>query len=68
MKIGDAKDGTHCKHSMDIYYMLWIMYYSGCRTAEALALSAGDYDREGHILRINKSVGSTGSETRQKIK
>lgn len=61
----NAKDGTPCKHSMDIYYMLWIMYYSGCRTAEALALSAGDYDREGHILRINKSVGSSGSKTRQ---
>lgn len=58
-------DGVACKHSRDIWFMLWIMYYSGCRTAEVLALSRDDYDPEGHILHITKSVGSTGTETRQ---
>ena len=57
------KNDKTCKHSQYIWYMLWIMYYSGCRTAEALALSASDYDK--NILHINKSIGSTVSETRQ---
>lgn len=61
----NMKDDKPCKHSQDIWYMLWIMYYTGCRTAEALALSASDYDKKCHILHINKSIGSTVSETRQ---
>lgn len=61
------KDGTPCKTSKDLWYMLQIMRYTGCRTAEVLALNKEDYDKKKHILYINKSVGSTGSKTRQII-
>lgn len=46
-----------------IYYMLLIMYYTGCRPAEALALTADDIS--DMYIRINKAVGSTSSQKRQ---
>jgi integrase len=46
-----------------IYYMLLIMYYTGCRPAEALALTADDIS--DMYIRINKAVGSTASLKRQ---
>lgn len=46
-----------------IYYMLLIMYYTGCRPAEALALTADDIS--DMYIRINKAVGSTASQKRQ---
>ena len=46
-----------------IYYMLLIMYYTGCRPAEALALTADDIS--DMYIRINKAVGSTKDQKRQ---
>ena len=46
-----------------IYYMLLIMYYTGCRPAEALALTADDIS--DMYIRINKAVGSTKDKKRQ---
>lgn len=46
-----------------IYYMLLIMYYTGCRPAEALALTADDLS--DMYIRINKAVGSTKDQKRQ---
>lgn len=43
-----------------IWYMLQIMYYTGCRPAEALALTADDIS--GGYISISKSVGSTITE------
>lgn len=45
-----------------IYYMLMIMYYTGCRPAEALALTADDIS--DMYIRINKAVGSTTDRKR----
>lgn len=46
-----------------IYYMLLIMYYTGCRPAEALALTADDIS--DMYIRVNKAVGSTSNRKRQ---
>lgn len=63
----NSQDGKPNKVTLDIWYMLQIMRYTGCRTAEVLALNKEDYDKKNHILHINKSVGSTGTETRKII-
>lgn len=63
----NSKDGVPCKRSQDIWYMLQIMRWTGCRTAEVLALNWDDFDVENKTLYINKSVGSTGTETRKII-
>lgn len=52
-------------NSLMIWFMLQIMYHTGCRPAEALALTRSDV-HEKHIS-INKSVGSTSSQKRQII-
>ena len=63
----NSNDGKPCKMSQDIWYMLQVMRWTGCRTAEVLALNASDFDLDRHILHINKSVGSTGQKKRQII-
>lgn len=63
----NSKDGIPCKMSLDIWYMLQIMRWTGCRTAEVLALNWDDFDRDNKTIYINKSVGSTGTETRKII-
>lgn len=62
-----AIDGKINKASQDIWYMLQIMKYSGCRCGEALALNKDDYDAKSHILHINKSIGSSTSKKQQII-
>ncbi len=49
----------------DVWYMLWIMYYTGCRPAEVLALSREDINLETGFISITKSVGSSRTERRQ---
>ena len=51
----------------DIETLLWLMYYTGARIAEILAVNATDWDKEKHLLHINKSVGATSQATRQII-
>ena len=48
-----------------IWYMLNIMYYTGCRPAEALALRRKDVG-DTHIS-INKQIGSTSSRKLQEV-
>lgn len=55
---GDPKMAT------DMYYMLMLMYYTGCRIAEVLAISKSDYNPSSRTLHIQKMVGSTASNTR----
>ena len=57
------KDIQH--NNLAVWYMLQIMYYTGCRPAEALALQRKDIFPD-HIS-INKSVGSTTSKKQQII-
>ena len=45
------------------WYMLMIMYYTGCRPAEALALTRSDI--HSTYISINKSVGSTKDNIQQ---
>lgn len=53
--------GSH--HTICIWYMLMIMYYTGCRPAEALALTRNDIHDK--FISINKSVGSTKDAIQQ---
>ena len=46
-----------------IWFMLQIMYYTGCRPAEALALTADDITDQ--YISITKAVGSTTKDKRQ---
>lgn len=50
-----------------IWFLLEIMFYTGCRPCEALALNAEDIviDPEHAYITINKEVGSTSDEHRQ---
>lgn len=52
-------------NNLAIWYALQIMYYTGCRTAEAFALTRSDIHPD-HIS-INKSVGSTQTKKKQII-
>lgn len=58
-----AEDIQH--NNIAIWYALQIMYYTGCRTAEAFALTRSDIF-DDHIS-INKSVGSTQTKKKQII-
>lgn len=53
------------KRKRDIWYLLWIMFFTGCRPAEVLALNADDIDFSAGVIRVEKSVGSTRSSSRQ---
>lgn len=53
------------KRSVDCRFMLLIMYYTGCRPAEALAICKSDIDFGNHLLSIQKAVGSTDDATQQ---
>lgn len=53
------------KRKRDTWYTLWIMYHTGCRPAEVLALNREDIDFNNRVLNIVKSVGSTKSAMRQ---
>ena len=46
----NSKDGVPCKMSQDAWYMLQIMRWTGCRTAEVLALNYDDFDKESKTL------------------
>ena len=46
-----------------IYYMLLIMFYTGCRPAEALAITADDIS--DMYISVNKAVGSTKEKKQQ---
>lgn len=53
-----ASTGTH--DDQCIWYMLNIMYYTGCRPAEVLALTASDV--HDTYISIEKQIGSTTKE------
>ena len=43
----------------------WIMYYTGIRIQEVLALSVDDIDLDRNIIHIRKSIGSTALKSAQ---
>lgn len=47
--------------SADFGLFAFLIYYTGCRRGEALALRYEDIDREAKTIRINKSVYDVGS-------
>lgn len=50
-------------HSLSIYYMLMIMYYTGLRNAEVFALTRDDIDFKNGCIHVRKAVGSNENET-----
>lgn len=54
-------------NNLAVWYMLQIMYFTGCRPAEALALTRSDINCKESYIRINKSVGSTRNQKGQII-
>lgn len=42
--------------------VMWIMYYTGMRTGEALGLRTGDIDLERGFIHIRQAVGSTATK------
>ena len=48
----------------DIRFMLLIMYYTGCRPSEALALCRNDIDLNQGYIHINHAIGSDEESTR----
>lgn len=57
--------GRH--RSFSIYYMLMIMWYTGLRPQEVLALGKDSIDFNKQIIHVHRSVGSTTTEKRQLI-
>ena len=60
-RVGESRSTSH--RDDVIWNLLLIMYYTGVRPAEALALTAKDI--HPNYISINKQVGSTASELRQ---
>ena len=59
LKKYNCKNGTpHINET--VYYMLVIMYYTGMRPAEVLALTANDID--DNYISVSKAVGSTATQ------
>lgn len=48
-----------------IYYILMILYHTGMRPAEAMALEWSDIDLDQHTISVTKAVGSTATARRQ---
>lgn len=61
----DKRSPKTNKIDKDVWYMLWIMYYTGCRPAEVLALCRDDIDLVSNVIRISKSIGSKKGSRRQ---
>ena len=55
--------GIDLYNNRGIWFMLLIMYYTGCRPSEALALTREDISKEW--IDINKEIGSTRTEYTQ---
>ena len=51
-----------------IMYMLQVMYFTGMRPAEAMALDRDDFDLTNKVIHITKAVGSTKTQTRQIVR
>lgn len=50
-----------------IVYLIWLLYYTGMRPAEALALKLEDVDIDNKEIHVYKAVGSTKDATTQII-
>lgn len=57
--------GTDLYNNRGIWFMLLIMYYTGCRPSEALALTREDISADW--INIDKEIGSTRTEYTQII-
>lgn len=55
--------GSRFWKSQTALNLIWIMFYTGMRTTEVLALSRDDIDIERRIIHVRRAVGSTATET-----
>ena len=55
------------KRSRDLHDIILVMFYTGMRPQEALALAKSEIDLDSGIITVYQSVGSTISKTRQII-
>ena len=58
----NSAGGVPQKRNVQVWYMLVIMYYCGCRPSEVLALSKSDVDLNAREISITKAVGSNYTE------
>lgn len=49
--------------SEQIISIAWVMYYTGMRIQEVLALYESDIDLESNLIHVRRSIGSTASES-----
>lgn len=61
----NARNGSEAYECRAIWYLLQIMYYTGCRPAEALALRRSDI--HANFIDISKQIGSTSKAYRQEV-
>ena len=64
-KISDALIEIGDYDAMGIYFLLQIMFFTGCRPAEALALRRSDIHDK--YITVNKQIGSTYTERLQEV-
>ena len=62
---GDGKRAF--KRSRDLHDIILVMFYTGMRPQEALALAKSEIDLDSGIITVYQSVGSTINKTRQII-
>lgn len=55
------------KRASDLHDIILVMYYTGMRPQEALALSRSEIDFDDELITVYQSVGSTKSQTRQLV-
>ena len=61
----NARGGSEAYECRAIWFLLQIMYYTGCRPAEALALRRSDI--HANYIQISKQIGSTSKEYLQEV-
>lgn len=55
------------KRAMDIHNIILVMFYTGMRPQEALALAKSEIDFNDEVITVYQSVGSTSTQTRQLV-
>lgn len=58
---------TAKKRAMDIHNIILVMFYTGMRPQEALALAKSEIDFDDEVITVYQSVGSTSTQTRQLV-
>ena len=64
----DALLNIGSDYAIMVYTLCMVMLYTGCRPAEALALTVKDIDFKGKTIHIHTSIGSTHSSPGQTVR